>query len=80
MIGRDDGIRAGAAVICALADLPERDREIVVLREFHEWTWQRLGDRYGISRERARQIHARATDDLARSLERFRQTLLEAAA
>lgn len=45
-----------------LADLPERDREILIARRLSDpvSTLEQLADKYGISRERVRQIEERA--------------------
>ena len=44
----------------ALADLPERSRDILQRRYFDEETLEQVGDLYGITRERIRQIQAKA--------------------
>lgn len=36
-------------LISALAELPERRREIVVLHKFHHWEYARIGKHFGIS-------------------------------
>jgi RNA polymerase sigma factor (sigma-70 family) len=36
-------------VIAALAELPERRREILVLHKFHHWDYARIGEHFGIS-------------------------------
>lgn len=55
----------------ALSQLNERERDIVEKRRLSEnpETLQDLGERYGISRERVRQIEARALEKLQRIVE-----------
>lgn len=83
MTAGDPEVGAGAALLCALISLDLRDErglELFVLRNGQGWTWQRCGERYGISRERARQIVVRIEARLQRDLARHAAELLEAAA
>lgn len=56
-----------AALRKKLATLPARTREILRLRFFEELTLEEIGERYGVSRERIRQIEAEAMAKLRRS-------------
>lgn len=69
-LARDSHAAMRAAVRHALADLPERDRAIVVARRLKEPSegLQELGRVWGVSAERVRQIENRAWDRLRRSL------------
>lgn len=57
----------------ALASLPERERHILSERQLSEEpkTLEQLGSVYGISRERVRQLEARAFDRLKKAVERL---------
>ncbi len=57
----------------AMADLPERDREIVSARWLGDTsqTLEELGVRFGISRERVRQIEERALKKIRETVERL---------
>lgn len=50
----------------ALGTLSEREREVIELRHFHEEppTLREVGERWGVSRERARQVEASAREKL----------------
>lgn len=56
------------AMAKALAELPERDREILMYRfgfiDDKRWTYQELAPRYGVSAERIRQIEHKAVAKL----------------
>ncbi len=54
----------------ALGELPEREREIIRARRLQDEpsTLEELSHRFGISRERVRQIEVRAFDRLQRSM------------
>jgi RNA polymerase sigma-32 factor len=54
----------------ALAALPERERQIIVKRQLAEqpMTLEQLGTAYGISRERVRQLEARALERLKKTV------------
>ncbi|QNT69234.1 RNA polymerase sigma factor RpoH [Defluviicoccus vanus] len=54
----------------ALATLPERERDILTQRQLREdpMTLEQLGVVYGISRERVRQLEARALDRLKKTI------------
>jgi len=54
----------------ALSDLPERERHILNARQLSDdpKTLEQLGDEYGISRERVRQLEARALDRIGKSI------------
>ncbi len=54
----------------ALATLPERERDILTQRQLREdpMTLEQLGVIYGISRERVRQLEARALDRLKKTI------------
>lgn len=54
----------------ALAALPERERQIIVKRQLAEqpMTLEELGTAYGISRERVRQLEARALERLKKTI------------
>jgi RNA polymerase sigma-32 factor len=54
----------------ALGDLPEREREIILARRLQDEpeTLEELSHKFGISRERVRQIEVRAFDRLQRSV------------
>ncbi|MEI4232310.1 sigma-70 family RNA polymerase sigma factor [Roseovarius sp. D22-M7] len=53
-----------------LADLPDREREIVLATQLHDppATLAELGERYGISRERVRQLRERGLERLRKAL------------
>ncbi|MGB0670592.1 MAG: RNA polymerase sigma factor RpoH [Rhodospirillales bacterium] len=57
----------------ALADLPEREREILAERRLTDepLTLEELGGRYGISRERVRQLEVRAFNKLKKGMARL---------
>ena len=54
----------------ALGELPEREREIIRARRLQDKpsTLEELSHRFGVSRERVRQIEVRAFDRLQRSM------------
>jgi RNA polymerase sigma-32 factor len=54
----------------ALGELPEREREIIIARRLQDEpaTLEELSHRFGISRERVRQIEVRAFDRLQKSM------------
>ena len=54
----------------ALAELPVREQEILLQRYKHEVTLQQIADKLGLSRERIRQLEAKA-------LQRLRKKLVE---
>ena len=49
-----------SAVKKALAELPERNRDVIYKRFFLDMTFEEIADSYGVSRERIRQIQAKA--------------------
>ncbi|MCU0892704.1 MAG: RNA polymerase sigma factor RpoH [Rhodospirillales bacterium] len=57
----------------ALAELPERERHIVAQRQLSEQpkTLEELGVHFGVSRERVRQLEARAMDKLRKAVHRL---------
>lgn len=57
----------------ALAELPERERHIVAERQLSEEpkTLEELGVHFGVSRERVRQLEARALDKLRKTVHRL---------
>jgi RNA polymerase sigma-32 factor len=57
----------------ALAELPERERKIVAERQLSEQpkTLEELGTHFGVSRERIRQLEARAMQKLRKAVERL---------
>jgi RNA polymerase sigma-32 factor len=57
----------------ALAELPERERHIVAERQLSEQpkTLEELGVHFGVSRERVRQLEARAMDKLRKAVHRL---------
>jgi RNA polymerase sigma-32 factor len=70
-----DRARVGTAVRTALRDLSERERLIVKERMMREdpVTLQELGDRLHVSKERVRQLEARARGKLRNELETLRE-------
>jgi len=64
-IGRD---QRSALIGQALAELKPREREILRLRFNEELTLEEIGDRFHITRERVRQIEAKALGKLRRDL------------
>jgi RNA polymerase sigma-32 factor len=59
-----------ALLAAALGELPEREREIIQARRLQDdpATLEELSHKFGISRERVRQIEVRAFDRLQRSM------------
>lgn len=57
----------------ALAELPERERKILAERQLSEEpkTLEELGTHFGVSRERVRQLEARALDKLRKTVQRL---------
>ncbi len=57
----------------ALAELPERERKILAERQLSEEpkTLEELGNHFGVSRERVRQLEARALDKLRKTVQRL---------
>jgi RNA polymerase sigma factor (sigma-70 family) len=55
-----------------LHELPEREADMLArwfgLRDYHSHTWEEIGQAYGLSRERVRQITVRGVDKLAREM------------
>jgi RNA polymerase sigma-32 factor len=70
----------------ALGELPEREREIIIARRLQDEaaTLEELSHRFGISRERVRQIEVRAFDRLQKSMKNAlrdkRATMMDARA
>jgi RNA polymerase sigma-32 factor len=54
----------------ALGELPDREREIIIARRLQDdpATLEELSHKFGISRERVRQIEVRAFDRLQKSM------------
>ena len=52
----------------AMAGLSERDKDIILSKYLMDQTLQEIGDRYGISRERVRQVLVRATERVRKRL------------
>lgn len=63
-------------VRAALADLPERDRDIILRRLDGDETLEEVGHRYGLSKERIRQLETRATERLGRAMARGKRATL----
>lgn len=59
---------ARTAVGRAVAQLPERGREVVRLRYEQEWTFQQIAAHLGVSESRASQLHAQALGRMRQSL------------
>ncbi|HWE61579.1 MAG TPA: FliA/WhiG family RNA polymerase sigma factor [Chloroflexota bacterium] len=59
-------LRRGLAA--ALAQLPERERAVLVLRYKHRWTFSRIARSMGLSESRASQLHGQAIARMRRSL------------
>lgn len=59
-------------LVDALSHLPERERDIVVATQIHDppATLEALGDRYGVSKERIRQLRERGFERLREALGR----------
>jgi RNA polymerase sigma-32 factor len=74
-LARDEAGRRAARIAAALARLPERERRIVEQRHLREDAplLREIGRRFGVSKERVRQLEKRA-------LERLRRMLSEAEA
>ncbi len=70
----DEMARRRAMIPCALAGLNDRERDILTQRHLREEkpTLETLSEKYGVSRERIRQIEAAA-------MKKFRQAMLHAA-
>jgi RNA polymerase sigma-32 factor len=66
LIGKETGQALSAATDNALKKLDERERFIVTKRYMEDspWTLQKLGDHFGTSRERVRQLEKRALKKL----------------
>jgi RNA polymerase sigma-32 factor len=64
---REDYDQKRTLMLAAIASLNEREREIIAERQLNEnpLTLEELSHRYGVSRERVRQIEARAIEKMA---------------
>ncbi len=69
-IAADEARRRGESIAAALAALPERERSIVAERHLGEDAplLREIGGRFGVSKERVRQLEKRALDRLRRLL------------
>ena len=67
-MARDESIKRRALVAQALETLDVRERQILIARQLTDEPSKlaTLGERYGVSRERVRQIEARALQKLRR--------------
>lgn len=62
MLDRHSAQKAYVAEL--LAGLNERDRQVLVMRMFDEMTLEQVGDHFGLTKERVRQIEAKALEKL----------------
>jgi len=53
-----------ARVLAAVAELPDRDRQVVILQHYHGWTFQQIADHTGETRGAVSGLHRRALDRL----------------
>lgn len=56
------------ALADAIEGLPPDDREVIVLRSFHEWSWEEIGDRMERTPDAARLLWTRALERLGKRL------------
>lgn len=71
LVREDTTTQAGEVISNALRCLTERERDVLTRRRLDPektWTLQELGDEYDLSRERIRQIEARAIKKMHRSI------------
>ena len=68
--GREESTQRHALLVRALAALPERERHILAERQLADQpkTLEELGVHYGISRERVRQLEARALERVTQAV------------
>lgn len=57
-----DSLRAKRFVVCAVSELPERDRSVLALRFGAEFGLDEIGALFNLSKERVRQIVNRGLD------------------
>ena len=74
--GQETGLRR-RLLVEALDALPDRDREIFVERRLKDdpVTLEELGQRYGVSRERVRQLENRAFERVQKAVTEAMETL-----
>lgn len=53
-----------ARVLAAVAELPDRDRQVIILQHYHGWTFQQIADHTGETRGAVSGLHRRALDRL----------------
>jgi RNA polymerase sigma-70 factor (sigma-B/F/G subfamily) len=72
VLGEDDAGFASAEAIVALrplcAELSERDRRIIYLRYFHEWTQARIAEEFGVTQMQISRLLARILGQLRHRL------------
>ena len=70
LIARDEMIERHQLLVQAMGELGEREREILIARRLEErpLTLEQLSQKYGVSRERIRQIEARAFKKLTEAM------------
>ena len=70
LIARDEMMERHQLLVQAMAKLGERERDILIARRLRErpLTLEQLSQQYGISRERVRQIEARAFEKLQEAM------------
>jgi DNA-directed RNA polymerase specialized sigma24 family protein len=66
---------AGAALICALGHLTEKQRRVFVLHELHGQTLAEIADQLGITRSATWLLYGKAQRHLADELEPWREAL-----
>jgi RNA polymerase sigma factor for flagellar operon FliA len=57
-----------AALVDALAALPKRERDVLRLRYFNEWTHRQIAANFGISESRVSQLHSQGLGRMRRAL------------